>query len=134
MDHAKDIVKEVSLSHLASDLYPGLAEAIGAVERGQASNKEFYLFSDMHKLGFEQIVDREPTLAGQVADAAAQREPAHAGGRDDPARRRQPVLVGRLVDLAPGAAAADAHRAGLRVHLDAVQRGKVDHDAAVACP
>jgi aerotolerance regulator-like protein/VWA domain-containing protein/CARDB protein len=54
LDHAKDIVKETALSHLASDLVPGLAEAVGAIERGQASNKEFYLFSDMHKLGFEQ--------------------------------------------------------------------------------
>jgi hypothetical protein len=54
LDHAKDIVKEMNLSHLASDLYPGLAEAAATVDRGQASNKEFYLFSDMHKLGFEQ--------------------------------------------------------------------------------
>ena len=54
LDHGKDIVKEMQLSHLASDLYPGLAEAAAVIERGQASNKEFYLFSDMHKLGFEQ--------------------------------------------------------------------------------
>src|SRR6516162_651647 len=54
LDHGKDIVKEMQLSHLASDLYPGLAKAAAVIERGQASNKEFYLFSDMHKLGFEQ--------------------------------------------------------------------------------
>jgi hypothetical protein len=54
LDRAKEIIKEMELSHLASDLSPGLAEAAAVLERGQASNKEFYLFSDMHKLGFEQ--------------------------------------------------------------------------------
>jgi len=54
LDHAKEIVKEMELSHLASDLVPGLVEAAGVLQRGQASNKEFYLFSDMHKLGWEQ--------------------------------------------------------------------------------
>ena len=66
-----------------------------------------------HQLGLEEVVDRQPELAGQVAEAAAEREAADPGGRDDPARRRQAVLAGRLVDLAPGAAAADANRARL---------------------
>ena len=41
------------------------------------------------------------------------------------------MLVGCRVDLAPGAAAADADGAGLRVDLDRLQRREVDHDAVV---
>ena len=67
-----------------------------------------------HELRLEQVVDREPALAGQVADAAAERQAADAGGRDDPARRREAVLVRGRVDLAPGAAAADPDGARLR--------------------
>ena len=74
----------------------------------------------------------EPVLAGQVAEAAAEREAADAGGRDDPARRREAVLVGRAVDLAPGAAAADAHGARLAGRPRCLQQREVDHDAVVA--
>ena len=87
-----------------------------------------------HQLGLEQVVDREPALAGQVAEAAAEREAADPGGRDDPARRREPVLVGRAVDLAPGTAAADANGARLRIDLDVSERREVDHDAVVTRP
>ena len=87
-----------------------------------------------HDLGLEQVVDRQAALAGQVADAAAEGEAADAGGRDDPARRRQPVLVGRGVDFAPDAAAADPHRAGLRIDLDVLQAREVEDDAVVTGP
>ena len=85
-----------------------------------------------HELRLEQVVDREPALAGQVADAAAEGEAADPGGRDDPARRREPVLVRRPIDFAPGAAAADPDGAGLRIDLDVLQRREVDDDAVVA--
>ena len=85
-------------------------------------------------VGLEQVVDAETAFAGQVAQAAAQREAADAGGRDDPARRRQAVLVGRRIDLAPRAAAADPDRAGLGVDLDALQPRKVEDDAVVDGP
>ena len=71
-------------------------------------------------LRLEQVVDREAALAGQVAEAAAEREAADAGGRDDPAGRGEAVLVGRGVDLAPGAAAADPDGPRLRVDLDSL--------------
>ena len=73
-----------------------------------------------------------PCWRREVADAAAERQAADAGGGDDPARRRQAELVRGPVDLAPGAAAADAHRARRRVDLDVAQRREVDHDAVVA--
>ena len=84
-----------------------------------------------HHLGFEQVVDREAALAGQVAEATAERQPAHARGADDPAGRREPVRARRGVDLAPSAAAADSHGASLRVDLDVAQQRQVDDDAVV---
>ena len=76
------------------------------------------LAAGQHELGLEQVVDRQAALAGQVAEAAAEGQAADAGRRDDPARRGEAVLVGGGVDLAPGAAAADADGPGLRVDLD----------------
>ena len=52
-----------------------------------------------------QVVAREAVPARQVSDPAAEREPAHAGRGDDAARRGQPVLVGGVVERAPGRAA-----------------------------
>src|SRR5258708_1640845 len=65
-----------------------------------------------HELRLEQVVDRQPALAGQMADAPAECEAADARGRDDPARRRKAMLARRAVALAPGAAAADPDRRG----------------------
>ena len=39
-----------------------------------------------HDVGLEQVVDRQPALAGQVSEPAAERQPADTGGRDDAAR------------------------------------------------
>ncbi len=54
LDQAKSIVEKLKLTSLATDLFPGIVEAEGILERGQASNRELYLFSDMQKLGWEQ--------------------------------------------------------------------------------
>ena len=85
-----------------------------------------------HHVRLEQVVDRQTEGAREVPEPAAERESADAGGRDDAARRREPVLAGRAIDLAPRAAAADAHGPRLRVDLDVLERGEVDHHAVVA--
>jgi hypothetical protein len=54
LESARKIVQDIQVSHLASDLWPGLNEGAEALARGQSSNKEFYLFSDMHRLGWDQ--------------------------------------------------------------------------------
>lgn len=54
IDQARHLVQNLPLTSLATDLYPGVAEATGVLQRGQASNKELYIFSDMQKLGWEQ--------------------------------------------------------------------------------
>ncbi|MBM4071715.1 MAG: VWA domain-containing protein [Planctomycetes bacterium] len=54
LDQARGIAEETRFDHVASDLLPGLQESAAALQRGQASNREFYLLSDMQKLGWEQ--------------------------------------------------------------------------------
>ena len=84
-----------------------------------------------HDLGLEQVVDRQPVLAGEMAETAAECEPADSGGRDDSARRGQPMLVRGAIDLAPGAAAADPNRARLRVDRDVAEQGQIYDDSVV---
>jgi len=54
LDLARDLIKQLELTHLATDMAPGVVEAVEALKRGNSPNKELYLFSDMQKLGFEQ--------------------------------------------------------------------------------
>ena len=82
-------------------------------------------------VGPEQAVDREAEAPRQVADAAAERQPADAGRRDDPRRRRAAVFRRRLVDIGPGAAAADADGVGVRIDHDLAHPGQVDDDPVV---
>src|SRR6202042_2823454 len=84
-----------------------------------------------HYIGPDQIVDREPEAARQVADAAAEREPADARRRDDPGRGDAAVLGRREVDLAPGRAAPDAPRVRIRVDPDGGHPAEIDHDPVV---
>jgi hypothetical protein len=84
-----------------------------------------------HQLGLEQVVDREAVPPCEVTQAAAQGEASDAGRGDDPARRGEAVLVRRLVDLAPRAAAADADGPGLRIDVDVLERGEIDDDTVV---
>ena len=84
-----------------------------------------------HDLGRQEVVARQPVLAGEVADPSAQGEPGDPGRADDAARGRQTVLVGRVVETRPLAATAGAR--GLRVGIDGdlLQRTQVDHETAV---
>jgi hypothetical protein len=54
LDQAREIIQDLRLTHLTTDLYPGVMEAAGVLERGQATNKELYVLSDMQKTGWEQ--------------------------------------------------------------------------------
>ena len=85
-----------------------------------------------HDLGADQRVDRQPVVAHQPADAAAERQPAHAGVRDLPAGHRQAVLLRRGVELAQQRAAADPHDAAPGSTSTPVQRAQVDAQRAVA--
>ena len=52
-------------------------------------------------LGGQQVVDGEPVLAHEEADAAAEGEPADAGVADDAAGGGQAVGLRVMVDVAP---------------------------------
>ena len=89
-----------------------------------------------HDLGLEQVVDRQPALARQVAEAAAERQPADAGGRDDPARRREAVLVGGARRPRPRCSRRRRGRCAPAGSTSmSLQQREVDDDAVVArCP
>lgn len=54
MEAAKRIVESLSCTQLATDMAPGVREAVGILERGTSPNRELYLFTDCQKLGWEQ--------------------------------------------------------------------------------
>ena len=82
----------------------------------------------------DEVVAGQADAARQVADPAAEREAADAGRRDDPAGRRQPVLVGRVVEGAPGRPALGSRRPLAGIDVDALHADEVDHDGVVARP
>src|SRR5881296_1067780 len=79
----------------------------------------------------DEIVDREPELAGHVTDTAAEREPAHAGRRNDPERRREPERLGRVVDLTEQRSSEHVRYPGIGIDNNAAQGGEVDHEPVV---
>ncbi|MFO0809632.1 MAG: BatA domain-containing protein [Gemmataceae bacterium] len=54
LEAAKQVVESVAVSQLATDLLPGVREAVTLLERGTSPNRELYLFGDMQKLGWQQ--------------------------------------------------------------------------------
>ena len=66
LDQARDIVQRLDITHLATDLAHGVIEAKSVLTHGQAPNKEFYLFSDMQKLGFEQQAGTLKKILGEI--------------------------------------------------------------------
>jgi hypothetical protein len=87
-----------------------------------------------HHVGFEQVVHRQAALARQMADAAAEREAADACRADDAAGRGHAEGMRRMVNIAPGATAFDAHGARRGIDADALHRRQVDHQPLVAHP
>ena len=65
LDQARQIISDIEVSHLGSDLLPGVSEAAATLRRGQSPNKELYLFSDMQKRGWEA---QAASLADKMKD------------------------------------------------------------------
>ncbi|HTU22774.1 MAG TPA: BatA domain-containing protein [Gemmataceae bacterium] len=65
LDQARQIISDIEVSHLGSDLLPGISEAITTLRRGQSPNKELYLFSDMQKRGWDA---QAASLADKLKD------------------------------------------------------------------
>jgi hypothetical protein len=70
LDQARNLIKDLELTHMATDLAPGATEAVSALARGNSPNKELYVFSDMQRLGWEQDAGRlVKTLKDESAKA-----------------------------------------------------------------
>ena len=82
-------------------------------------------------IGRDQIVDRQPARAREVADAAAQREARDARRRDDPAGRRQAEGVRRVVEVTPRRSGVDPCRLVPRIDTNRAHRRHVDDQAAI---
>ncbi len=63
-----------------------------------------------HQLGREQVVDRQPVLARDPAEAAAERQPGDPGRRVDARRHGEPVELRLAVDIAERRAGIDLRR------------------------
>jgi hypothetical protein len=84
-----------------------------------------------HELHRQQVVDREPEVAMEPADAATEREPGDAGVADHADRADEAVRLRGDVELAEERPSVrDGGPCG-RVHLDAAHGRQVDHDSAV---
>ena len=83
-------------------------------------------------LGGKQVVDGEPVLAHEEADAAAEGEPGDAGVADDAAGGRQAVGLCLVVDVAPQSTALHPGGATGGVDPHGPHRREVDDDPAVA--
>ena len=59
----------------------------------------------------QQLIDREPVLAHDPADATAEREARQAGVGDDSRRNREPELLRLAIELAEQHAGLGPHRA-----------------------
>ena len=73
-----------------------------------------------------------PYLPREVSHAAAQRQTADAGGGNDSGGHSQSEGMRGMIDIAPCAAAADAHGSRGRIDMNKLDRGEIDHQAIVA--
>ena len=81
-----------------------------------------------HDLGGQEVVDREPILAHEVADAASQRDSPNAYRAGVPKARREAVGsdCGRV--LARGQASLGPRGSPFDVDLEALHAPEVEHD------
>jgi hypothetical protein len=83
-------------------------------------------------IGRDQLIDGEPVLAHQPADAAAQRQTGEPGVRDDAGRYGQPERLRLAVELAEANPGLRPDRAAREVDSYPVHQREVDDHAAVA--
>jgi hypothetical protein len=60
LDQARYLIDNLKLTHLPTDFRPAIKEALQVLKNSQMTGKEFYLFSDMQKLGWE--TDEAPLI------------------------------------------------------------------------
>jgi hypothetical protein len=60
LDQARYLIDNLRLTHLPTDFRPAVKDALQVLKNSQMTGKEFYLFSDMQKLGWE--TDEAPLI------------------------------------------------------------------------
>ena len=83
-------------------------------------------------LGLQEVVDGEPVLAHEPADAAAEADAADARVAHDASGGGQAVGLRLVVDVAPQGTSLDMGRTSGGVDGDGADRGQVDDDPVVA--
>ncbi len=71
LDQAAQLIKNLELTQLGTDLATGVATAAEILQRGQAANKELFLFSDMQKSGWEHQAGTLNQSMQEVKEKAA---------------------------------------------------------------
>ena len=71
LDQARHLIQTLQLGSLSSDLYPGVVEAASVLQRGQSSNKELYVFSDMQALAWDQQAGNLKGSLQEIKEKAA---------------------------------------------------------------
>jgi hypothetical protein len=84
-----------------------------------------------HDLRGQQVVDREPVLAGEIPVPSAERQPAHPGRRDDPRGRRKPERVGGAVEIGQQRSTLDRRRPSAGIDADLPHPAQIDHEPLV---
>jgi len=82
-------------------------------------------------LGRDEAVDRQPVLADEKADAAAERQAADPDGSRVSERDREAVRPERARHLARRQARLDPGQAGIGVEPERLHRRQVEHDPAI---
>ena len=82
-------------------------------------------------LDLREVVDRQPVLAHQPAESAAECQAGDPGRRHHAAGRRLPVDVGRPVVLVPRDPALGPGPPAARIDVDPTHQRQVDHQPAV---
>src|SRR5919197_2294767 len=133
-DQAADDLSE----RVQAVLEPGGDAEVPAPSAKRPEEVGMRLFADVehltfcgHELNGQQVVDREAVDSFQPAEPAAQREARDPCRRDPSAGCGEPVEERLLVELAPAHAYLSPHRTCIRVDVDALHFGEVDHEAAV---
>jgi hypothetical protein len=70
LDQARQIIQDLELTSLGTDLSVGVAKGHEILNRGATANKELYVFSDMQKAGFEQEADKLKTVLTEIKKKA----------------------------------------------------------------
>jgi hypothetical protein len=83
------------------------------------------------ELDREQVVDGQPVLGHQPAEAAAERKAGDARRGDHASGHDQPVLGGSVVQLTPDHTALRGGGRLFGIDRDPLHLGEVDHQAAV---